>query len=373
MFSVFIKLKNYFFIIFFYLFFFAIGDLIFSNYIYKKDVNIKYNCYEYKNYFFNQETYHDHYLEKNCKATEKQRTVIPYKVFTDKDGYRYSGKKRTFKKNNLLFLGDSFTYGYGVKYENSFPGIIEKKFQNFNIYNLGVPGYGIKKHYYNLSEYLKKRKVNKIYITLDMTDIHDATFRWVSIPEIMSPVIRTKHINKRIDSWKNMQNSNFKGTKLLAFYSRNFLRYIKLKLRSTNMGNKDTALKSKIANFTYTEKNKLKNLNEDNFQKTILDIDLYFEKISNLAKKNKAELYLVIFPWPETLIYGQEKFNWENFNNDLCKKNNCSKVINLFKDFEKIKINNKDWKNLIYIDDDVHLKKFGNTLIANKIIRETLN
>ena len=89
-----------------------------------------------------------------------------------------------------------------------------------------------------------------------------------------------------------------------------------------------------------------------------------------LSKVNNFELYLIIFPWPETLIYGQKKFNWENFNSELCKKNNCKKLINLFGEFKRIKDKDKNWKHLIYIDDDVHLKKLGNSIIGNKIIEQ---
>ena len=123
--KIFIKLKNNLIIIFFYSLFLLVGDLVFSNYIYKKDTNIKYNCFEYKNYLYKKESYHDYYLQRNCIATERQRTVVPYKVFTDQDGYRYSGQKRTLKENNLIFIGDSHTYSMGVKFENSFPGIVE--------------------------------------------------------------------------------------------------------------------------------------------------------------------------------------------------------------------------------------------------------
>jgi hypothetical protein len=116
MYKVFITLKDYSIIIFFFIFFFLTGDLIFSHFIYKKDINIKYNCFEYKNYIFNDESFHDYHLQKNCSATESQRTVIPYKVFTDHYGYRYSGKKRQNKEFNLVFLGDSSTYGMGTKF-----------------------------------------------------------------------------------------------------------------------------------------------------------------------------------------------------------------------------------------------------------------
>ena len=77
-------------------------------------------------------------------------------------------------------------------------------------------------------------------------------------------------------------------------------------------------------------------------------IENNFQNISNLAKQNKSELYLVIFPWPETLINGQSEFNWEKFADNLCAKNNCNELINLFEDFEYIRKNNQNWKNLIW-------------------------
>ena len=131
-----------------FLLFFLIFDLIFSNFIYKEKLNLRYDCFDYKNYSFNNIDYHDYRLSKKCVATEKQRTVKPYKVFTDDNGYRYSKKVREHKLENIVFLGDSFTYGYGVDYEYSFTGIIENKLENYEIYNLAVPGYGVQKYYY---------------------------------------------------------------------------------------------------------------------------------------------------------------------------------------------------------------------------------
>ena len=148
-----------------FLLFFVIFDLIFSNYIYKEKLDLKYDCFDYKNHTFKEQDYHDYKLLKNCKAIEKQRTVKPYKVYTDENGYRYSKRKRQNQLENIVFLGDSFTYGYGVDYEDSFPGIIENKIKSYEIYNLAVPGYGIQKYHYQLSEFLKKKKSIKNFFS----------------------------------------------------------------------------------------------------------------------------------------------------------------------------------------------------------------
>ena len=363
------KFKIYLVIIFSYLFFFLIGDLIFSNLIYKDKLNIRYNCYEYKNIEYNDQIFHDYSLLKNCEATESQKTAAPYKVLIDQEGYRFSGNERLHKNDNLIFIGDSTTYGVGSKFEDSFVGIVEKKGRNFNVYNLAVPGFGLQKYYYVLNEFLKTKTVSKIFITIDMTDILDAANRWTNIPNSISPVLESAYVSKEISNWKNIQNSYFKGTRLMIFHLRNFIRTIKIKIKllKSNDQVKSTTTSSHWANFTYTDKKDL-TISEEQFENAKSIIEKYFKKINLLAEKNEAEIYLIIFPWPENLIYGQEKFNWEIFNNKLCENNYCSGFINLYEDFRKIMKENDDWQNLIYIKDDIHFTNYGNNFIANKII-----
>ena len=345
----------------------------FSNFIFKEQTGIRYDCFEYKYYTHNQIGYNDYYLNKNCNATETQRTVVPYKVITDQNGYRFSGKKRSQNKKNLVFLGDSLTYGMGVKYSDSFIGLLEKRMPNYDIYNLGVPGYGFQKYYYKLNEFLKKNSVEKIIVTLDLTDVADAG-RWFFIPNSKSPVLKGREINKEIDNWKKIKNSNFKGTRIITFHIRNFVRFLKIKIKSNKSNLEDTALKSDTANFTYTKIDNHPVYNNKLFFLESLEIiERYFSKISQLAKNNNSELYLMIFPWPETVINGQNEFNWENFSKELCSKNSCNNIINLFNDFKLIEKNNNNWKDLIYIKNDVHLKKFGNNLVSDKIFKEISN
>ena len=80
----------------------------------------------------------------------------------------------------------------------------------------------LKKYYEVLEKFFKKKNASKVFITLDMTDISDAAFRWVKLPEINSPVLKSKHINKSITNLQNIRNLNFKGTRLMFFISETF-------------------------------------------------------------------------------------------------------------------------------------------------------
>ena len=48
-----------------------------------------------------------------------------------------------------------------------------------------------------------------------------------------------------------------------------------------------------------------------------------------ISSKNNIEFYLVIFPFADTLEYGQGVFNWEKFAAKLCPDKKC-KFVNSF-------------------------------------------
>ena len=68
----------------------------------------------------------------------------------------------TFKKKNILFIGDSFTEGVGLMYEDTFVWIIEKKLKSENsdieILNAGVQSYSPKIYYTKLYDILERKK-----------------------------------------------------------------------------------------------------------------------------------------------------------------------------------------------------------------------
>ena len=95
------------------------------------------------------------------------------------------------------------------------------------------------------------------------------------------------------------------------------------------------------------------------------------QSIGEKARNINADFYIIIYPWPDSLEYGQGKFNWEEFANQLCDNNSCTKLINFFPEFNDLKLSSKNWVNKLYLEDDVHLTVFGHDLIAQKILKES--
>ena len=56
-------------------------------------------------------------------------------------GFRDKEFADNLEKKNLIFIGDSFAYGYDSEVENRFSELVSKELTNFDVYNLGVSGY----------------------------------------------------------------------------------------------------------------------------------------------------------------------------------------------------------------------------------------
>ena len=79
----------------YYLALFIVFDIFYSNFLYKDE--LKYNCYKYYDNF--------HDLKKNCKAKEKWiRNSKAYDVFTDNNGFRFSGEIRDDKNKTAKLV-----------------------------------------------------------------------------------------------------------------------------------------------------------------------------------------------------------------------------------------------------------------------------
>ncbi len=350
-----------------YLFFFLIADILFSNFIYKKD--IKNNCYKYTENF--------HYLKKNCHAKEKWlKNTLSYDVYTDNNGFRFSGKKKkNYNKNKIVtFSGGSFTYGMGLDYKKTFVGLVEKAEEDYNILNLGVAGYSTSAFNYQLKKLVNdKTYPKKIFVVLDILDVSNEASLWDKNDEYEHPVKVKKNIieKENKNSLQNFKKNNFKGSRLIARAVNNFFRSIRLYFSTLNV-EKNKVMKTPYGSFLYTN---LEDTEEwlwkpFGFNKGISKVEKNIKEISTLAKSINAEFYIIIYPWPDVLEYGQEKFNWEGFANDVCVEVSCTKLINVFPDFRNIKKNSSDWQKKIYIKNDFHLSEFGQKIVADKILKE---
>ena len=94
------------------------------------------------------------FKENNIVLSEPNKvfTVFGKKSKTDENGFRVPLNDFSYNssKNFYLILGDSVTYGVGVKEEDSFVGILRKK--NKNLLNSAISGHNLESYLYILKK-----------------------------------------------------------------------------------------------------------------------------------------------------------------------------------------------------------------------------
>ena len=121
------------------------------------------------------------------------------KIYTNTAGFRDQDPSALAPKDAVVLIGDSFTFGYGVDYQQSFPYFLSEDLKIPTI-NMGVPGYGSGSTYELFSKHQKTlRPKAVVYFTLglwtrsicSLQQVDDTLVPCFIIDEQGSPQLRT--------------------------------------------------------------------------------------------------------------------------------------------------------------------------------------
>lgn len=321
------------------------------------------NCFNYKEFYYE--------LKKNCVGNYRFKKSFPIaKTITDERGLRVgkNSPQKNKDKKNIFIFGDSFTYGVGIDYDKTFVGLLENNNKNYNFYNFGVGSYSPSVYLYKFKKILNEGIYpEKIIIFLDLSDVLDEAERWIYDERYNTVKLKTDYIYQNSLKKEKFLKRNFKIMTNISSYFNFKIRNLreKTKIRFTN----NRKIKRSIqGSFTYTKKEKLDQnyWKKNTFDKGINNLKNRLQQISRISKKNNVELFVTIYPWGETLEFGQEKFNWSNFIEEFCINNNC-KTIDAIPVFQKYKKENINWSTDLYFLNDEHFNKKGANLLFETV------
>ena len=157
--------------------FFLILDAVVGKYLYKKFIRKNFRDVD-NSYAIKSDIFHHNFLA-NFKGLAGWGNVR-YDFCTDGNGFRdnCSNQFNEIKEFDIGFIGDSFTEGLGVEYENSFVGIIENKitseFDNFTVLNAGLSTYSPIIYLSKLNYLIKKKiPITKVFVVICGGDLYD--------------------------------------------------------------------------------------------------------------------------------------------------------------------------------------------------------
>ena len=314
-----------------------------------------------------------------------------YKIHTNDLGFKdNSQRKVTFKKRNILFIGDSFTEGVGLIYKDTYVGILESKLKNkykdIEILNAGVQSYStsiyLSKIYYLLNT--KKLPITDIVIMVSTGDIFDDTFKYLDVDQnyILDHV---DHKNKIIISLINFYKAN---TLIYQFITRItppkvipeiIKSFFDKKKNESNYDNREKEL-MKISNEDISKMNFLDHQDYNYFfsnnefekwgKKGINKSIENLRKIAKIAEEKKIKVN-ILYLFEPTLVL--KKPNDQTINYLLTSfkslENENLKFFVISDFYDEYENKYESYKNLFFIND-IHLNKRGNKLVAEEILRK---
>ena len=324
----------------------------------------------------------------------------------------------TEKSFDIAFIGDSFTEGVGMPYEDSFVGMVANQYPDLKIANLGVVSYAPSIYLAKLKEFYKQGyKFKNVIVFIDIGDVQDEALtyevingkvlsRHEQIPDDLIPKLRryasrlfpltgflwnkiknysATHIKEPIEEQKYInptfatsptsqqtENENSSGNSAELSLSAP----VKVVTTSAPAMPNAPIEGASIYDLGYTRSAWTFNPNSlgygpDGIQGTIKKMIHTMEELYELTRANNSTLSVGVYPWPGQIKYDVENSLqvqiWKNF----CL-NRCKHFYNSFPTFfrEKAAIGDDALLFKYYMAGDMHFNAKGNRVIADTLIQE---
>lgn len=315
--------------------------------------------------------YH-HDLKKNINKKHTYNKINNYILCTNEYGFKSScEKEKISKKIDYAFIGDSFTEGVGLNFEDTFVGLFSQNKKNKSIVNLGVESYSPKIYYKKLKQLLDDGfQFDRVIIFLDLADILDEN-EYIFDNGNLKKKGTIEFVNTIYQEYSNLYKLKkiLKNKFPLSFLFYSSMRKINFKPNSEIKPSQMLNIKDNyLINSRWTYENEFSKKDALWISNGIKESKIYLNKIFELSEENNFKLSLSIYPWPAQILFdedtGRKKFGniWKNFCIEKCEH-----FINFLDKFHDLKneIGETEVAKRYYLKDDVHFNKKGNIFIFN--------
>lgn len=299
--------------------------------------------------------------------------VLGFKDFAVRDVPAIPATRR------ILLIGDSFTEGIGMTFDESFAGLLyrsgQARAEPIEFLNAGVASYSPVIYYKKIKFLLESGlRFDEVVALIDTSDVHDEATSYFCIDD--DPQYR-----KLCGPEPQSQGNACDPTKLPVggvhfleehFAVTNTLRVLIKRYVQTLTGERKAFILSQpgragwaIAGAMGDECPPL------GISKGIARAKQNMGLLADLLAQRKIPLTVVVYPWPQQLVHdgpdNRQVRVWREFCVDRCKA-----FIDLFPTFFAEMKSNADWYERYFIIGDVHYSAAGNRLMFNALARHLL-
>jgi lysophospholipase L1-like esterase len=312
------------------------------------------------------------------------------KIYTNSLGFK-DGKIRDvpakFDGKRVLLIGDSFTEGVGLAFDDTFAGMLyqagQKRAEKIEFLNAGVISYS-PAIYYRKIKYLLDAglKFDEVVVFSDLSDVQDEAMSYFCIDEIaefqrycaeppypptakppLTPVARPqppRKIEQKLKDHFAMTN------RLLQLFWHEF---------DTRSGSG-----RRFADRLHTTQRAGWTMNAIDVEKVYQPLGveggvrrsiMHMEALAELLRSRGILLTVAVYPWPFQLIYNDRQSRQVAMWRKFCEKN-CARFVDLFPVVFAEKEARRNWYEEMFISGDIHYSPEGNRVLFEAIAKELM-
>ena len=307
-------------------------------------------------------SFYHHGLNKNLNS-EDFWGPFSYKLCTDENSFKVScnDTDRSEKNFDLAFIGDSFTEGVGLTYEETFVGQIAHNMQTLKIANLGVSSYSPSIYLAKVNYMLEQGIFFKeLIVYVDISDIQDEAISYSYLNGVVLDKLKEdRPYIKKVLQWAFPLT--YKGLHVLKAS----LSPPPLPLPHQSCGYM-TACHDRSA-WTYNEKSVgYGDLGVKGGLNKSLKV---MTELSTLLKNRGITLSIGVYPWPAQILYDTKDSKQVSIWQEFCKTN-CHNFYNSFESFFILKKQLGPDRLITdyFLTNDVHHNQKGAEIIAKDFL-----
>ena len=321
-----------------------------------------------------------HTLRPNFDGYDVWGPFTP-RIFTNSLGFKDAAARRvlsTVDRKRIVFIGDSFTEGVGLPYEQTFVGRFAQAFPEIEVLNAGVSSYAPSVYYEKLKYYLDNGlKFDEAIVYIDISDIQDESISYrYDQNGVLELGIFVADPEKCLPSAYQLLPRSPPGWLEKRSFVAEFVSNLMF-VRKANAANESASLRELMqpgrvysrdwsrASWTFDDQASCYGAAgvSGGVRKAVQQMDRLYELLS----AHGVPLSVGVYPWPHQLLYDVENSRQAQVWRDWCA-GKCKQFFDHFPAFFRYRDTHPDYVRDLFFWADVHFNDRGNRLLAEDLV-----
>jgi lysophospholipase L1-like esterase len=301
-------------------------------------------------------------------------------IFSNNLGFKDGAVRNVPIKSNtrrVLLMGDSFTEGTGLSFENTFAGLLyaagQKQPEKIEFLNAGLASYSPAIYYRKINFLLEKGlRFDEVVLFSDLSDVWDEARGYFCIDDdpkfsVYCDAHEIDLLRQRRSHRTRLQN-HFIVTDRLIILIKQAIAQVRGKYAPPPP---QFVVHNLIAGWAipgFDVSNFYAPLGiEGGIERSLANM----RRLADVLKAHNIPLTIVVYPWPFQLANGDRESRQVKIWREFCIQN-CKEFIDLFSTFFSEREAHKDWYERLFFYGDVHFSANGHQLIFREIAKHLL-